>query len=337
MAATENLTIELARKPSGKLTPDCFRESAGPVPSPADGQVLVRTILLSVDAANRAWMEGATYRSQVLEGAAMDGYALGEVVESASDRWKPGDLVEGDLGWRLYGVHKAEHLLPTGDHRPLDQQFSALGIAGKTAWHGLFGVGRPQPGETVLVSAAAGSVGCLVGQMAKAHGCRAVGVAGGPEKCAWVRDELGFDACVDYRDGSVLKAIAAQCPDGVDLYFDNVGGPVLEAALFVMNNGGRVVCCGAVSQYDTDQPTSPRGVPGLLVVKRLRMEGFVVMDFADRDAEAEQQIKGWLADGSLRMPVDVFDGLQRAPAALIGLLAGDNKGKRMVRVSPDPS
>lgn len=201
----------------------------------------------------------------------------------------------------------------------------------------MFGVGQPQAGETVLVSAAAGSVGCLVGQMAKLHGCRVVGIAGGAEKCGWLTGELGFDAAVDYRaEGNLMKAIGAQCPHGVDLYFDNVGGSILEAALFLMNNNGRVVCCGAVSQYDTDRPLSPRGLPGLLVVKRIRMEGFVVMDFAKDDAECVEQISGWLADGSLKNPEDILEGVDKAPQALIGLLAGDNRGKRMVRMRADP-
>ncbi|NRB02447.1 MAG: NADP-dependent oxidoreductase, partial [Rhodobacteraceae bacterium] len=198
-------------------------------------------------------------------------------------------------------------------------------------------VGRPKRGETIVVSAAAGSVGGYVGQIGKALGCRVVGIAGGPEKCAWVKEHLGFDDCVDYRAGGLFKAIRAACPDGVDVYFDNVGGETLETTLALMNEQGRIVCCGAVSQYDTAAPTGPRNVPGLIVVKRLRMEGFVVMDFAKQDGRALRHLQEWVEQGKIKVEEDVVDGLENAPQALIGLLNGDNKGKRMVRVGPDPA
>ena len=220
--------------------------------------------------------------------------------------------------------------------RPLSNLLSVYGIAGKTAYHGLIGVGRAQAGETVAVSAAAGSVGMYVGQIAKALGCRAVGIAGGADKCAWVSGTLGFDACVDYRGGNLFKDLKAACPKGIDVYFDNVGGSVLETALFQMNTKGRVACCGAVSQYDAAAPVGPRNVPGMIVVKRLRMEGFLVMDFAAEDAKAEADLKRWVAEGRIKVVEDIVDGLENAPAALIGLLAGKNRGKRMVRVAPDP-
>jgi len=213
---------------------------------------------------------------------------------------------------------------------------SVLGMTGATAYFGLLDLGKPQPGETVVVSAAAGAVGSIVGQIAKLKGCRVVGIAGSDEKCAWLTDELGFDAAINYRSEHVADAVRAACPNGVDVFFDNTGGPVLEAALSRMNQGGRIVCCGVVSQYDTANPApGPRGVPGLLVTKRLRMEGFIVMDyFADR-AAAESELAGSVADGRLRVVEDVIPGLEHAPAALVGLLAGDNIGKRMVRVSGD--
>jgi len=223
------------------------------------------------------------------------------------------------------------------DLRPLSHLLSVYGIAGKTAWHGLVGVGRLVAGETVLVSAAAGSVGGYVGQIARAMGCRAVGIAGGPEKCRWVVEELGFDACLDYRDPGFAKALRAACPDGVDVYFDNVGGRVLETALFLMNLRGRVVCCGAISQYDGEAPSGPRNLPGLVVVKRLRMEGFIVMDHAADDPKALRDLTRWVDDGRIKVVEDIAEGLAQAPAALIGLLAGDNRGKRMVRLAPDPA
>ena len=213
---------------------------------------------------------------------------------------------------------------------------SVYGIAGKTAYHGLMSIGNPVAGETVLVSAAAGSVGGYVGQIAKALGCHVVGIAGGPEKCKWVVDEMGFDACIDYREAGLSKALSKACPNGVDVYFDNVGGKILESSLNFMNEKGRVVCCGAISQYDTDNPTGPRNLPGVIVVKRLKMEGFIVMDFAHNDAKCIRAMQHWVGTGQIKVTEDIVEGLENAPNALIGLLAGDNKGKRLVRVAADP-
>ena len=332
----KNRTISVAELPTEDLTAEHFAVQETDMPVPADGEVLLRTILMSIDAANRSWMKGATYRDAVNAGDAMPTYAICEVVQSNSPRLAKGDIVAAESVWADFATcpaHKAQKL---PDIRPLSNLMSVYGIAGKTAFHGLVGVGQPIAGETVLVSAAAGSVGGYVGQIAKAFGCRVVGIAGGAEKCKWVVDTLGFDACVDYRDPKMFKALRAACPDGVDVYFDNVGGQVLETALFVMNNRGRVVCCGAISQYDTAAPTGPRNLPGLVVVKRLRMEGFIVMDFADQDATALRALRTWVRGGQIKVFEDIVDGLENAPAALIGLLAGDNKGKRMVRVGPDP-
>lgn len=332
-----NRQIFLVERPSGKLQENHFEMRPGETPELQAGQVQVRTVLLSLDAANRAWMQGDTYRKGIGAGDVMDGYGVGVVSASAADGFAPGDIVGGALGWQDCSMHKARRLqkLPA-DVRPLSHLISLYGIAGKTAYHGLVQVGRPQEGETVLVSAAAGSVGMFVGQIAKNLGCRAIGIAGGPEKCAWVTDTLGFDACIDYKDEPVRKRIAELAPDGVDIYFDNVGGAVLEAALFNMAMRGRIVCCGAISQYDTAETTSPRGVPGIHVFKRLRMEGFIVMDFADRDAEAERAMGRWFAEGNMVVEEDILDGLENAPKGLIGLLAGNNRGKRMIRVAPDP-
>ena len=333
-----NRQIFLVERPAGKLQESHFEMRSGETPAPQDGQVQVRTVLLSLDAANRAWMQGDTYRKGIGAGDVMDGYGVGVVSASAAEGFAPGDIVAGALGWQDCSVHKARRLqkLPA-EVRPLSHLISLYGIAGKTAYHGLVHVGRPQEGETVLVSAAAGSVGMFVGQIANNLGCRAIGIAGGPEKCAWVTGTLGFDACIDYKNEPLRKRIAELAPDGVDIYFDNVGGAVLEAALFNMAMRGRIVCCGAISQYDTTETTSPRGVPGIHVFKRLRMEGFIVMDFADRDAEAERDLGRWFAEGNMVVEEDILDGLENAPRGLIGLLAGDNRGKRMIRVAPDPA
>ena len=332
-----NTQILLTHRPTGKLEVSDFTTRSGDVPTIDDGQVLLRSILLSIDAANRAWMQGATYKSAVEEGDVMHGGALAEVIESKSDRFAPGDIVWGEVGWQEYAAADARHLTGVGEHRPLSHHLSVLGVAGLTAYHGLLDVVGIEEGETLLVSAAAGSVGSLVGQIGTIKGARVVGIAGGPEKCAWVVDELGFDACIDYRGEKLSRQIREHCPDGVDVYFDNVGGPILEAALFAMNLHGRISCCGAVSQYDNASPSGPRGVPGLIVTKRLMMKGFIVMDFADQSERALSDLSAWAADGSLRVVEDVIDGLDSAPSALVGLLAGENRGKRMVRVAPDPS
>ena len=325
--------IRVAQLPNSALTQDHFQADTQELPPLAHGEVLLRTLYMSIDAANRSWLQGATYRDAVRAGDPMPTYALCEVEESRSDRLQSGDLVACESIWATHVIRPARlcQKLPRTD--VLSHLMSVYGIAGKTAYHGLIHVGGVKPGETVLVSAAAGSVGSYVGQIAKAMGCRAVGIAGGPEKCAWVVGELGFDACIDYRDPAMHKVLRTACPDGVDVYFDNVGGQVLETALFAMNERGRVVCCGAISQYDTTDVTGPRNLPGLVVVKRLRMEGFIVMDFASQDAVALRALRAWVAEGKIRVHEDIVEGLHSAPGALIGLLAGENRGKRLVRVS----
>ena len=331
-----NTQVVIKELPQGELTHDHFEVQSGEMPTCAEGGLVVRNILMSIDAANRAWMQGATYREPVLAGDVMHTYAIAEVVESNSDKFAPGDIVATEARWAEYCAVPAKGAQKMPGGVPLQNLLSVYGIAGKTAYHGLMGVGKPEAGETVLVSAAAGSVGMFVGQIAKAWGCRAVGVAGGAEKCRWVVDELGFDACVDYRDPGFFKLLKEACPQGVDIYFDNVGGKVLETTLFQMNDKGRIVCCGAVSQYDGANPSGPRNLPGMIVVKRLRMEGFIVMDFHRQDADAMRNLTRWVEEGRIKVIEDVVEGLENAPEALIGLLHGNNRGKRMVRVAPDP-
>ncbi|MBM4382492.1 MAG: NADP-dependent oxidoreductase [Deltaproteobacteria bacterium] len=332
----DNTQILLMERPRGPLTEKHFASRSAAIPAPADGQVLVRSVLLSLDAANRAWMQGATYRAALEAGQLMSGYGLGEVVESRSPKFARGDLVLGELGWQEWCAADAKTFARASAHRPLSHQLSVLGVTGKTAYHGLLHVPGIAAGETLLVSAAGGAVGSLVGQIGKIKGARVVGVAGGSEKCAWVVRELGFDACIDHKADDLAAQLKRAAPEGIDVYFDNTGGAILQAALFAMKPRGRISCCGAVSQYDVAAPKSPAGVPGLLVVKRLRMEGFLVMDFADKDAEAERDLSAWAASGKLRVVEDVIDGLENAPRALIGLLAGENRGKRMIRVAAEP-
>jgi NADPH-dependent curcumin reductase CurA len=330
----KNRQIILVAQPKGKLAPEHFQLTEGVTPEPQEGEVLLRVRLISLDAANRAWMHGATYRSAVEAGTVMAGGAIAEVVKSRAPDFRPGDLVFADTGWQDYVSLPAKVLSKLPRIEPTTHLLSVYGIAGLTAYFGLLRVGRPRPGETLVVSAAAGSVGSFVGQIGKIKGCRVVGIAGGAAKCDWLANELGFDAAVDYKAGSVYQALKAAAPSGIDVYFDNVGGEILEACLPLMNVGGRVVCCGAVSAYDGAAPaTGPRGVPGLIVVKRLLMQGFIVTDFFNERQAAVAELQGWVQAGQLKIEEDVIDGLENTPKALIGLLAGENRGKRMVRVS----
>ncbi|HEX4180754.1 MAG TPA: NADP-dependent oxidoreductase [Caulobacteraceae bacterium] len=274
-ATKTNRQIILAELPQGKLATGHFKLTEAPVPTPEDGQVLVKTRYISLDAANRAWMQGATYRAALGAGDVMGGGALAEVIESRSPNLKPGDLVFADTGWRDYAAVSAKHLAPETPAEPLSHMLSVYGVAGLTAYFGFLECGLPKAGETVVVSAAAGSVGAIVGQIAKIKGCRVVGIAGGAAKCALLTRELGFDDAVDYKADNLRRALRTACPDGIDIYFDNVGGDVFEACLFNMALHGRIVCCGAVSQYDGAAPAhGPRGVPGLIVTRRLILRGF---------------------------------------------------------------
>ena len=333
MDGSVNRQILLIEKPTGKLGAEHFRLVETKVPEPRDGEALLRVRYISLDAANRAWMQGATYRAAVETNTVMAGGGIAEVVASKAPGFAPGDLIFADTGWQDYAVLPGKHLIKVPRVEPMTHLLSVYGIAGLTAYLGLLNIGRPQHGETLVVSAAAGSVGSIVGQIGKIKGCRVVGIAGGAGKGHWLTAHLGFDAAVDYKQGGVFKALREAAPKGVDIYFDNVGGDILEACLPQMNLRGRIVCCGAISQYDgAPAATGPRGVPGLIVVKRLLMQGFVVTDhFGERD-KATADLSAWVRDGKLKVEEDVIDGLENTPAALIGLLAGENRGKRMVRV-----
>jgi hypothetical protein len=334
MAASSNRQILLAEVPKGKLGPEHFKLAQAPMPVPREGEVLLRVRLISLDAANRAWMQGATYREAVTAGSVMAGGAIAEVMESKAPGFAPGDLVFTDTGWQEHVALPAKRLTKVPKIEPLTHLISVYGIAGLTAYFGLLRIADPKPGETVVVSAAAGSVGSLVGQIAKIKGCRVVGIAGGKAKCDWLVAALGFDAAVDYKAGPVFKALKEAAPKGIDVYFDNVGGDILEACLFQMNTHGRVSCCGAISAYDgAAPPAGPRGVPGLIVVKRLTLKGFIVTDFFAEREKAIAELVSWVAAGKLKVEEDIIDGLENTPRALIGLLAGENRGKRMVRVA----
>ena len=321
------------RKPVAEVGPENFDLREAPMPEPMPGEVLVRTTLLSLDPASRAWMQGATYRSQLNPGDVMAGWGLGEIVSSGVKGLEPGDLMSGEFGWQQFAALPARALTKHDRKHKPEHILGVLGITGLTAYFGMLDVGRPRPGETVLVSGAAGAVGSIAGQIAKIAGCRVIGTTGGADKSKWIVDELGFDAAIDYKADNLDKALKAVCPNGLDVYFDNTGGDVLAAALRRMNTFGRISCCGAISQYNTSTPQpGPFGVPGLLVTKRIRMEGFVVMDFYNRRAEAQAALTRWLDEGKLEAPVDIVDGFEKMPSALAGMFAGQNRGKLMVRV-----
>lgn len=326
----------LTSRPTGVLHENNFQWKETKVSAPGPDEVLVRNIYLSIDPANRGWInEVPTYRPAVSLGEPMAGFTIGQVEASNRNGFSVGDLVEGDGGWQdytLFGPNQRLTKLP--DNEDLIARMSIHGITGLTAYWGLLDIGKPTTGETVLVSAAAGAVGMIVGQIAKIKGCHVVGIAGSDEKCHWILNDLGFDSAINYKIENVAKVLGQHCPRGIDIYFDNTGGEILQAALMRMNQGGRIVCCGVVSQYDTSTPLpGPHGMPGLLVIRRLRMEGFIVLDYESRREIADKDLAKWFAEGRLKNKVDIIEGLENAPRSLIGLLKGDNIGKRMIKIS----
>jgi NADPH-dependent curcumin reductase CurA len=330
----ENKQVLIASVPQGPLQVDNFEVKSGPVPVAGDGQVLSRTLALTIGAGQRAGLQGsASYAGAPQAGIVMGGTGVARVEESNSPELRAGDLVVGPTGWQEYSVQEARQLrkIPAGADPAL--QLGVLGTNGLTAYFGLLDVGKPKPGDTVVVSAAAGSVGHIVGQIAKLKECRVVGVAGSDAKCAALVQELGFDAAVNYKDPDFRNAFRAATPDRIDVYFDNTGGPILESALFRMNTRGRIACCGAVSLYDTANPGGgPRGIPGLLVNNRVRMEGFLVFDFEDRYGQARAEMLGWIESGKLVPKVTEYSGLEEAPRAFVELLGGATVGTTIVRV-----
>jgi len=281
--------------------------------------------------------EGKSYAASVELGQVMVGGTVSQVVESRHPGFAGGDLVVGYAGWQAYAVSTGAGVRKLDPARaPISTALGVLGMPGMTAYVGLLDIGRPTPGETVLVSSAAGAVGSVVGQIARIKGCRAVGIAGSKEKCDSVVSELGFDACVDYRTQELLPALKAACPNGVDIYFDNVGGAALAAALKLINRNARIPLCGMIAQYNaTELPPGPNLQP--ILVNRALIKGFIVSDHGDRLGAFLDDCIGWLREGRLKYREDVVEGLDAAPAALIGLLDGRNFGKMLVRVSPDPT
>ncbi len=332
---TLNRRILLAARPRGLVTEDCLRRVTEPVPEPADGQVLLRVLALSVDPTNRVWMrEEDSYLPAIRIGDVVRAAGLGQVVASRREGFAPGDLVMGMLGWQEYcllGEDDLANVVPPG----LDpaEILSIYGGTGLTAWFGIEDVCRLEPGETFVVSGAAGGVGSVAGQLAKHKGAgRVIGIAGTDEKCRWVVEDLGFDACIDYKSEDVAARIAELCPDGVDVYFDNVGGEILDAVLANLAIGARIAVCGAISTYNADEPPGVHNTANL-IMQRARMEGFLILDYVDRFFEAIVELAPLVAEGTVQYAVEVVEGLDRAPETLNRLFTGDHSGKLILKVA----
>jgi NADPH-dependent curcumin reductase CurA len=332
-----NHAFRLASRPAGLPSRENWDFTEEPVGEPGDGEVLVRVLYISLDPAMRGWMsDRRSYVPPVGIGEVMRALAVGRVEASRHPDFAVGDHVSGVLGVQEYAiVHGVGLTAIDPELAPLPVYLSALGMPGLTAYFGLLDIGRPEAGQTVVVSGAAGAVGHLVGQIAKLQGARAVGIAGGPEKCRHVVDELGFDAAIDYKGEDVAAALRERCPTGIDVYFDNVGGEILDAALAHLARRARVVICGAVSQYNaTEGVRGPANYLSLLV-RHASMTGFVVTDYAERADEGRQALARWLAGGELRSREDIVDGLETFPETLLKLFTGDHLGKLVLRVAPD--
>ena len=328
-----NTQVLLASRPEGWPTEQNFRIVETPVPDPMDREILVRVRWLSLDPYMRGRMNDAkSYAAKLEIGDVMIGGAVGEVVASKNDAFKVGEFLVGSFGWQEYAVTMGQGTMKVDPKRvPLSAYLGPVGMPGVTAYVGLIDIGAPKEGETVVVSAASGAVGSVVGQIAKMRGCRAVGIAGGREKCDYVTRELGFDACVDYKAGKLEEDLRAATPKGVDVYFENVGGEVLDAVLKRLNSFARIPLCGLVSQYNETRPYAVKGF-GSLLVNRVKLEGFIVSERMPRWPEALGALGGWVAEGKLKYRETVSEGIRSAPAAFIGMLKGENLGKQLVKV-----
>ena len=343
MTVEKNRQILLASRPRGEPSPDNFKLVETAVPEAGPGQMLLHTVYLSLDPYMRGRMDaGASYVQPVELGEVMGGSAVCAVVTSNLPRYKAGDIVVAGTGWQEYslsdgeGVQKVDPALG-----PISYALGVLGMPGLTAYTGLLNIGKPQPGETLVVAAASGAVGSVVGQIAKVKGCRVIGIAGGEQKCRFVQEDLGFDGCLDHRQPNLAERLQAACPNGIDIYFENVGGAVFDAVLPLLNNFARIPVCGLIAHYNaTELPAGPDRVPLLMrniLAKRLTFRGFLVFDYGSQFRDFIADMSGWLGEGRVKYREDITDGLENAPRELIGLLKGENFGKKLIRVSPDPT
>lgn len=332
----QNKEIRLRSRPAAMPTLDNFNIVDANVPEPADGEVLVRTLYISVDPYLRGRMrEGRSYVPPFEVGQVIESGPVGEVVQSQSPKFQTGDIVTGMFGWRLYNVAKADSLMKVvvPPSVSITTALGVLGMPGLTAYFGLLDIGQPKAGETVVVSGAAGAVGMTVCQIAKIKGCRTVGIAGSDDKNQYLQDELGVDATINYKTADLPAALKESCPAGVDVYFDNVGGDISDAVLPLLNHGARIVICGQISLYNLGKPdVGPRPQPYLLVNSAL-MKGFIITEYAARFSEGVMQLAQWLAGGKLKYAESVVEGFENTPQAFIGLFSGDNLGKQIVKVA----
>ena len=328
-----NKRVLLASRPAGWVSEANFRIEDSPVPKPGEGEVLVKNLWLSLDPYMRGRMSDAkSYAKGVELGEVMVGQTVGEVIDSRNEKFEKGDKVLTQSGWQAFAAVPGEDLVKIDEKRaPLSYYLGILGMPGITAYFGLKEIGQPKAGDTLVVSAASGAVGSVVGQLGRIWGCRAVGIAGGRQKCDYVTRELGFDACIDYKAGNLYPALKEACPKGVDVYFDNVGGEILDTLLVQMNLFGRIVLSGLISDYNATEPYRLKNIRALLV-NRLKLQGMIVFDWKDRYGEALKALAGYLAQGQLKYRESVVQGLENAPQGLIALLKGQNFGKQLVKL-----
>jgi NADPH-dependent curcumin reductase CurA len=333
-----NRQVRLKSRPAGIPQPEHFEIVEVPVPNLNEGQVLVRNIYLSVEPAMRGWVSAAVnYLDAVPLGAVMRAFTVGRIEESRHPEFRVGEVVTGMLGWQDYAAVDAKEIQRkiTDTDLPMSTSLGVLGLNGLTAYFALLEVGQPKAGETVVVSTAAGAVGSCVGQIAKIKGCRTVGIAGGPEKVRLCLDEFGYDAAIDYKADGLDAALAATCPEGVDVYFDNTAGAISDAVLKQLKLNARVVICGTASVASWDPiPQGPR-VERHLLVKRARMQGFLILDYAPRYSEALQALSQWVSAGLIRYREDILEGIEQAPGSIAGLYRGENRGKRLIRIAAE--
>ena len=334
MANKANHQWQLAARPEGSIKESDFNWVEQPVPDLQDGQFLVRNLYLSLDPTMRMWATKDTYLPAVKIGEVMRGGTIGVIEESRNPKFKEGDHVTGLLGWQEYAVTdgKGLNVLPNLPGVPLTAHFGLFGHIGMTAYFGLLDIGKPQPGETLVVSAAAGAVGSLVGQIGKIKGCHVVGIAGADDKCKWIMDELGFDAAINYKTENVYDALKKHCPKGIDIDFENVGGEIMDAVLAQINFRARIVLCGLISGYNATEPVpGPYNFANILV-QRARVEGFIVLDYAARAMECMTELGQWMMQGKIKYRIDEVEGLNQAPQALNRLFDGANIGKLVVKI-----
>lgn len=338
MITKVNRQWRLVSRPVGAIAQSDFEWTQEPIPTLGEGQILIRNIYLSLDPTNRGWLdERENYLPPLAIGEVMRGFGIGVVEQSRNADFPEGALVQGFLGWQDYAVNDGTNLQQflKDPSVPLTAYLGLFGFIGMTAYFGLLDIGNPKVGETLVISGAAGAVGSLVGQIGKIKGCRVVGIAGSEEKCRWLKDELGFDAAINYKTESVLESLQQHCPNGIDVYFENVGGEILDAVLCLINLRARIVLCGLISQYNATEP-----VPGPynfinIINKRARLEGFLVLDYFNRAQEALADLGQWYAQGKIKYRVDVIDGLEKATSTINKLFDGTNQGKLIIKVSEE--